>query len=241
MRIALVSDIHGNLTALDAVVDDIARRGVDRVVQGGDLALMGPRPAEVIDRIRELGWPGIVGNTDEAIWRPEEHERLLNDAPALKPMVDLIFQTYVPDARERLGDDRIGWMRELPAEHREADLALVHARPGDLWRAPMPEADDDELAGTYRPLEAGLAVYGHIHKPYVREVDGLTVANSGSVGLPFDDDPRAAYLIVDDGKPSIVRVEYDVEREVRALRESGHPDADRLSEMRRTGSFIPPA
>jgi 3',5'-cyclic AMP phosphodiesterase CpdA len=70
MRLAVVSDIHGNLTALEAVIADIERRAVDRVVHGGDLALIGCQPAEVIDRVRELGWPGIVGNTDELLWRP---------------------------------------------------------------------------------------------------------------------------------------------------------------------------
>jgi putative phosphoesterase len=72
VRLAIVSDIHGNLTALDAVIADIEHRGVDRVVHGGDLALVGCQPVEVIDRVRELGWPGIVGNTDELLWRPEE-------------------------------------------------------------------------------------------------------------------------------------------------------------------------
>jgi len=69
MRLASLSDIHGNLTALEAVVADISRRGVDHVAHGGDLALVGCQPAEVIDRVRELGWPGIVGNTDELLWR----------------------------------------------------------------------------------------------------------------------------------------------------------------------------
>ena len=241
MRFALVSDIHGNLTALEAVIADIERRGVDFVVQGGDLALMGPRPAEVVDRVRELGWPGVVGNTDEALWRPEERDRLLEGAPTLAPLVDLIFGTYVPDSAGRLGDERIEWMKTLPPEHREGDdFALVHASPGDLWRAPMPDADDEELASTYGPLAAPSAAYGHIHQPYVRVLDNLLVANSGSVGLPFDGDPRAAYLIVDDGKPSIVRVEYDVEQEVKALKEAGHPDAERLAQMRRTGRFVQP-
>jgi predicted phosphodiesterase len=72
MRLAIVSDIHGNLTALEAVVADIARHGVDRVVHGGDLVLAGGLPAEVVDTVRELEWPGIVGNTDQLLWRPEE-------------------------------------------------------------------------------------------------------------------------------------------------------------------------
>jgi predicted phosphodiesterase len=241
VRLALVSDIHGNLTALEAVVADLERRGVDLVVQGGDLALMGPRPAEVVDRTRELGWPGVVGNTDEALWRPEEHDRLRESAPALAPLLALIFGEYAPDARERLGDERIGWLKTLPADYRHGDLAVVHAAPGNLWRAPMPDASDDELASTYGPLDAPRAAYCHIHQPFVRELDSLVVSNAGSVGLPFDGDPRASYLLVDDGEEQIVRVEYDVEREVSALYEAGHPDADRLAEIRRTGRFVAPA
>jgi 3',5'-cyclic AMP phosphodiesterase CpdA len=75
MRIAIVSDVHGNLTALDAVVADVRRRAPDVVLHGGDLALMGAQPAEVVDRVRELGWPGVVGNADEALWSPGEHAR----------------------------------------------------------------------------------------------------------------------------------------------------------------------
>jgi len=90
-RVAVVSDIHGNLTALEAVVADLRRRGADIVVHGGDLALMGPRPAEVVDRIRELGWSGVVGNTDELLWRPGEHARQLARAPALAALLALLF------------------------------------------------------------------------------------------------------------------------------------------------------
>jgi putative phosphoesterase len=241
VRVALVSDIHGNLTALEAVIADIDRRGTDLVIQGGDLALMGPRPAEVIDRIRELGWPGVVGNTDEALWRPDEHARLLEQAPAIAPLVDLIFNAYAPDARERLGDERINWLQTLPARHRTDDLAVVHAEPGNLWRAPMPDASDEDLLHAYSSLGAPRVGYGHIHRPFTRTVDTLTVANAGSVGLPWDGDPRASYLLIDDGVPATIRVEYDVEAEARALHTAGHPDAQRLAEMRRTGKFIPPA
>jgi predicted phosphodiesterase len=240
VRIALVSDVHGNLTAFEAVVADLRRRGVDQVFHGGDLALMGPRPAEVIDRIRELGWPGVVGNTDELLWRPEEHERQLERAPRLAPLLDLIFEAYAPDTNQRLDAAQLAWLRGLPAEHRAGELTVVHAQPGDLWRAPMPDAADRELADVYAPLGSVRVGYGHIHRPFSRTVDGLTVANAGSVGLPFDGDPRAAYLLFVDGLPEIVRVEYEVEEELRALHAAGHPDADRLAEMRRTGKFIPP-
>jgi len=144
------------------------------------------------------------------------------------------------DTRERLGEERLDWLRGLPAEHRAGDVAVVQAQPGDLWRAPMPDAGDDELARAYSALGATRVAYGHIHRPYVREVDRLTVANAGSAGLPFDHDPRAAYLLVDDGLAEVVRVEYDVEDEVRALRDGEHPDAERLSEMLRSGRFVRP-
>jgi putative phosphoesterase len=240
MRLALVSDVHGNLAALEAVVVDIRRRGVDHVVHGGDLALMGPRPAEVVDRIRELGWPGVVGNTDELLWHPDEHQRQLGRAPKLAPLLDLIFDAYAPDTRERLGNERVGWLQTLPAQHRTDELTVVHAQPDDLWRAPMPDATDDELTATYKPLAADRVGYGHIHRPFARRVGALIVANAGSVGLPWDGDPRAAYLLFDDGVPNVIRVEYDVEAEVRALRAAGHPDAERLARMRRTGEFVPP-
>jgi putative phosphoesterase len=239
MRLAIVSDIHGNLTAFDAVVRDLERRGVTRVIHGGDLALGGCAGAEVIDRVRELGWPGVVGNTDELLWRPEEHEHQVRRAPRLRPLLRLLFDEYGPATRAALGEQRIAWLRELPAEHRSDGVAIVHASPGDLWRAPLPDSDDAELAATYRPLAAATVVYGHIHRPYVRRLDGLTVANSGSVGNPLNGDARAAYTLLEHGDVQIVRVNYDIEREVRLLLTSGYPDAPRIADMRRTGRFVP--
>lgn len=241
MRIAILSDVHGSLTAFDAVVDDIERRAPDRVLHGGDLALMGPQPAEVVDRVRELGWPGVVGNTDEVLWRPQEQARQEELAPKLHALLRLIFEEYAPATLDRLGEARVAWLRELPAEQRIEDLVLVHAAPGDLWRAPMPDAADDKLAAVYEPLHASTAVYGHIHRPYSRTLRALTVANSGSVGMPWDGDPRASYLLVQDGHPQLVRVDYDVEREAALLVDSRYPDAQRLAEMRRRGTFIKPA
>jgi putative phosphoesterase len=240
MRVAIVSDLHGNLTAFDAVLDDIQRRAPDLVLHGGDLALMGAQPAEVIDRVRELGWPGVVGNTDEVLWRPEEQRRQEEIAPKLGAVFSLIFQQYAPVTRELLGEERVAWLRELPAQQRLEDLVLVHAAPDDLWRAPLPDAEDDELSAVYEPLNAATAVYGHIHRPYTRTLTGLTVSNSGSVGMPWDGDPRACYLLLDDGRPRSVRVEYDVEREAALLLGSGYPDAPRLADMRRRGAFVKP-
>jgi putative phosphoesterase len=240
MRVAVVSDVHGNLTALEAVIANIKRSGPDVVVHGGDLALMGPQPAEVVDRLRELDWPGVVGNTDELLWRPEERGRQQQRMPKQSALLDLLFDRYAPATRELLGEDRLAWLRDLPAEERVGDLLVMHAAPNDLWRAPMPDATDAELSDTYANGRAAEVVYGHIHRPYVRPLDVLTVMNCGSVGLPWDGDPRAAYLLVDDRQARVIRVEYDVVREAAVLERSGYPDASRLAEMRRLGRYLPP-
>jgi putative phosphoesterase len=240
VRIAIVSDIHGNLTALEAVVSDIHRRSPDLVLHGGDLVLMGARPDAVVDRVRELGWRGVLGNTDELLWEPRELERQEELAPKLTPHLRLMFGEYASVTREILDEERIEWMRGLPTELRHERLALVHASPGDLWRAPMPSAEDGELAEVYAPLGAELSVYGHIHRPFVRRLDSLVVANSGSVGMPWDGDVRASYLLIDDADATLIRVAYDCQAEAEAIRRSGYPDAARLAAMRLCGRFVPP-
>jgi diadenosine tetraphosphatase ApaH/serine/threonine PP2A family protein phosphatase len=82
-------------------------------------------------------------------------------------------------------------------------------------------------------------VYGHIHRPFVRDLGSMTVANSGSVGSPYDGDPRASYLLVnEDGAAEVIRVEYDVEREAAGLLASGYPAAEQLAESRRRGEYV---
>lgn len=242
MSVAIVSDVHGSLVALEAVIADLERRRPDTVLHGGDLALMGPQPAEVVDRIRELGWAGVVGNTDELLWRPEGRAEQLERAPELGPLLALLYDAYRPHTREALGDERIEWLRGLPAELRVEGLRVVHAGPGDLWRAPPPDAPDDVLDATYAAPGVAVAAYGHIHQGYARRVGGdLVVANCGSVGLPWDGDPCASYLLVEDGAAEVVRVAYDVERDCALLARSGHPDAERIAAMRRSGRFVAPA
>jgi len=136
------------------------------------------------------------------------------------------------------------WLKTLPYVQRRDGLALVHASPGDLWRAPLPEASDEELRNVYGPLDAPVTVYAHIHRPFVRELASLTVANTGSVSLSYDGDPRASYLIVDETRLSmdepkawIRRVEYDVEQEADALLKSGLPYANWVTKTLRTGRF----
>jgi diadenosine tetraphosphatase ApaH/serine/threonine PP2A family protein phosphatase len=206
------------------------------VLQGGDLAFAGWQPAEVVDRVRELGWPGVVGNVDEMLWRREALAEWEARAPKLGSRLRPVFEEQAAATRGLLGEERIAWMGALPGELEEGGLALVHAAPGDLWRAPMPDDRDADLLKTYAELDARLVVYGHIHRPFVRDLGSMTVANSGSVGAPWDGDPRASYLLI-DGDPEVIRVEYDVEREVAGLLASGYPGAEGIADSRRRGAY----
>lgn len=235
MRIAIVSDIHGNLTALDAVIADLRETAPDLILHGGDLADSGARPAETVDRIRELGWPGVVGNTDEMLFRPESLAEFAKLSPNLAFLFSVVKE-MADAAREALGDARLAWLRELPRVQLRNEVALVHASPGDLWRTPLAQ----HLDNIYAPLGRPVAVYAHIHCPFVRRLDHITLANTGSVGLPYDGDPRAAYLLLDGAEPVIRRVDYDIHRETQALKLSGLPHAEWIASLLPAGRFQMP-
>lgn len=212
MRVAIVSDIHGNKTAFEAVLRDLQDTSPDLILHGGDLADTGASPCEIVDRIRSLGWQGVAGNTDHMLALPETFEAFAKQAPQLQSLWEALREMAAV-TRETLGEERLAWLRGLPHTHIHSPVALVHASPESLWRASAPEASDDELQATY----------GHIHRPYMRILSGLIVANTGSVGLPYDGDRRASYLLVDGSNPEIRRVEYDVNIKVQALAKGGLP------------------
>jgi predicted phosphodiesterase len=239
MRVAVISDIHGNCTAFDAVVADLRETAPDLVLHGGDLADGGSSPTEIVDHIRQLGWAGVMGNTDEMLVRPESLTEFAIQSPRLQPLFAVI-EEMANATRDTLGGHRLAWLRQLPRMQSRGLLALVHASPGSLWRAPTPEADDAELESIYSPLNKPIAVYGHIHRSYIRKVGGMIVANTGSVSLSYDGDRRAAYLLLDEEKPEIRRVNYDVDREVAALSNCGLPHADWVAKILVSGCFQMP-
>jgi len=239
MRIAIISDVHGNLTALDAVLADLRQQKPDLVFHGGDLPYGGSHPAEVIDCVQE-GWKGVLGNTDEMLWDNSARPALEASAPKLKPLFKALFEVCGPATRKMIGESRLEWLRHLPAELRHDNLVLMHASPGNVWRAPMDTADDAELQNTYAQVNAGIVVYCHIHRPFIRKVGTMTVCNTGSVGSPYDGDPRSSYLLITDDQPTIRRVAYDVEKEVGRLLASDYPLKEWIAEMRRKASYVPP-
>jgi putative phosphoesterase len=240
MRIAIISDIHGNLTALDAVLADLRRQKPDLILHGGDIPYGGSNPCEVIDCLVHEGWPGVFGNTDEMLWNAQARAGLEASAPKLKPLFRVLFDECGPATLAMIGESRLSWLRQLPLELRHGSLALMHAGPGNPWRAPMDTADDIELENTYKDLQSAMVVYCHIHRPFIRQVGTMTVCNTGSVGSPYDGDPRASYLLITDDNPEIRRVEYDVEKEVGRLLASDYPYKEWLAAMRRGARYIPP-
>jgi predicted phosphodiesterase len=225
MCIAIVSDIHGNFTAFERVLADLRETSPDLILHGGDLPHGGANPAEIVDRIRDLGWPGVVGNTDEMLFAPESLTEFASQSPNLSSLFAAIQEMALATC-EMLGEARLDWLRTLPRVQMHGPMALVHASPDGLWRAPAPEATDAELESIYSTLGQPIAVYAHIHRSYIRSVSNMLVANTGSVSLSYDGDRRAAYLLLDDFQPSIRRVEYDVDRELKALSSCGLPHAD---------------
>jgi predicted phosphodiesterase len=239
MRIAIVSDIHGNRTAFEAVLADLRHTSPDLILHGGDLAASGANPAEIVDRIRDLGWQGVVGNTDEMLFMPEVLKENANPSPELQPLFAAI-QVMATATCEALGEERLAWLRGLPRIQIHGPMALVHASPESRWKAPMSTASDAELESVYRPLGQPIAVYAHIHRSYIRGVSGMIVANTGSVSLSHDGDRRAAYLLLDDSQPAIRRVEYDIDSELEALSGCGLPHADWVAKILESGCFQMP-
>jgi putative phosphoesterase len=237
MRVAVVSDIHGNLTAFEAVLDDIRQCSPDLVLHGGDVADPGSSPIEIIDRVCNLGWEGVMGNTDEMLIRPDSLEKFANQSSAPPALWERIRQIAFV-TRSVLGEERLAWLRELSQVKTQGLFALVHATPESCWRAPAAEATDAELETIYGSLGQPIVIFGHTHMPSVRNLPGQPglLINTGSVGLPYDGDPRASYLILDDSTPSIRRVEYNVEKELEALATCGLPGAEWTAKMLRTSS-----
>jgi hypothetical protein len=206
--LALLYDVHGNLAALEAVLDDAQRAGADGWLVGGDVSAFGPWPVDTLTRLRAL--PG-------ALWLRGNHERWAvetADVPAIP-----LAEGGVRAAREALGPSTVAELYALPRWQRVPGGEAWHGSPRSDAVGFLPEPEDDE-AQLLEGRTPGLLVVGHTHLQMRRDVrrpDGgtTTVVNPGSVGLPFDGDPRAAYgLLADDGTVELRRVAYDVERTV---------------------------
>jgi predicted phosphodiesterase len=210
--LAVLYDVHGNLPALEAVLADAEEAGARSYVLGGDYALFGPWPAETVERLRGLEAEWLRGNGER--WTAH---------PASAPDDELV-QAAIAWCREQLGDEGVSELAALPESLVGDGARYVHASPGSDVQSFMPDhhdEDDEMLEGV---LERRL-VFGHTHLPFRRMCAGIELVNPGSVGMPFDGDPRAAYaLVAAGGELEHRRVAYDHEASAAALRERGSAD-----------------
>ena len=223
MRIAVLSDIHGNLPALEAVIVDVERRSPDAIWCGGDIAWGGPWAHECIARVREEGWTTVRGNTD--VWITGDPQTITS--PEQRRDFERIAEAHA------ISTEDAQWLVNLPLGHAgPASVLLVHGTPETPFAAPEPDAP----AGDFQPFEgqAGLIVYGHVHHAFVRRLrEGTLVANSGAVGLPKDGD-TACYLMIDQNGPDVMlehrRISFDIDAAVASAKEIGGLVADRFVE-----------
>lgn len=216
-RLAALSDLHGNATALEAVLKDIARERPDALLIAGDLVVNGPEPALVVDVLRSLPAPTtliIAGNTDVAAAD-------FDYGAAYPWMTDGVPDGIVAAAEwahDALGDERVDWLRRLPSERRwRADddtLVLVcHASPGSQTAGFDKELDPNVTLERMSRTDARVIVCGHTHLPEIRDLGWKLIVNDGSAGYVFDGDPTASWALIDidDGEVTaeIRRTEFD--------------------------------
>lgn len=240
MRIAVVSDVHGNLSALKAVMADIKAQSPDAVFHLGDLAANGARPAEVMDAIREAGWQGVYGNTDEMLWRPGLVDELEQRFPERQVLRRVLITEIGPVIKDLIGEQRILYLKSLPLTLRFSSVLLCHASPSDPWFSPREQDTDDKFAETFGGIGATTVVYGHIHVPLIRRLEGVTVINSGAVSLSYDGDWRASYVLLDGDRVIFRRIEYDIDEEEAALLKSPLPRRHWLASILRHGTYSDP-
>ena len=238
MRIAMISDAHGNLHALDAVLADLESAGpFDEVIYGGDFAFRGAFPAEVIERIRERGYRAVRGNTDEFLvematggaYQTSITDESQRHTPALQ-----VFDRW---ALERMSPEQVEYLASLPlrididAPRPDASrLTIVHATPWSSHVTVFPDAPEDIALSMFDAPAVACVAYGHIHQQYRRSVDERLLTSVGSISAPLDGDWRAAYSILsNDGNGWQVefrRVSYDIDGAVKSLLESTLPDRE---------------
>jgi putative phosphoesterase len=232
MRIAVLSDVHGNLLAFDACLADLdSQGGADAIAVAGDLCLDGPKPKKVLQRIEEIGAACIRGNKD----------RFLCDDP-LPPSLTAAQAAQIAWTRRELGERWLSWLRELPFALRigedDNQLLIVHANPKNDDEQLWPDAEEADLHRLIGDERATVIAFGHLHIPYVRMWRGHLLVNVASAGLPKDGDPRACYAIFTerDGGWQVKhrRVAFDVKKVATQLTDSGIPEgAELIATLRR--------
>lgn len=247
MKIAIFSDVHGNLTALQVILDKIQRQAnLDSIIFAGDLCLFGPRPAECVALIQQQKIQCLGGNTDLWLRNPPS---LLDDISSEERKRRSIIRDISDWTREQFSQAEWDWLQRIidkfqirisPDSSQDNDLLIVHANPVDLLQLIFPpENIQYEMYGEIRQSDAealrllgdvknGTIAFGHLHIPFTRRIMGINLFNISSVSMPGDGDPRAKYAILSWDESSGWEVEhkyvhYDIKPEITAFESTRPP------------------
>jgi predicted phosphodiesterase len=247
MKIALFSDIHANLPALEAVLADIDNRQPDAIYCLGDLVGYAPWPNEVINEIRKRRIPTIAGNYDEGIGLGSDECGCAYKADKEKSMGEI----SISYTNELVKDDERAYLRSLPrhirlefeAQPQKLQLLFVHGSPRKINEYLFEDRQEKSMLRIMEDADTDLMFFGHTHKPYHRkfayeageETYYRHAINIGSVGKPKDGDPRAGYVMLhidhNANRPDpssfeveFIRIDYDVEKAARAVEDSRLPN-----------------
>jgi predicted phosphodiesterase len=238
VRYALISDIHANLPALEAVLADIARQpDVDATYHLGDLVGYGPWPNETVARLRAAGIAGVAGNYDSTVASGYKHCGCRYEDPRQEELSHLSFAWTL----EHTSDESKAFLRGLPfrldlrplgGHAGGPTVTLLHGNQVLNTVYVREDRTDDflvKMGGAVGARAGDVVCFGHTHKPWHRVVDGIHFVNTGSVGRPKDGNPRAGYILLDVGESEqigveLVRIDYDVERAAKSIVASSLPE-----------------
>ena len=243
--VAVLSDVHGNLAALEAVRKALKKEKPDAVIVAGDHVMNGPDPVGVVDTLREMEASGatiVQGNTDVAVAD--------FDYSAAFPW----FTDGVPDvhvaaaewAHDALGEDRVGWLRRLASERRlmldDTMVLACHASPGSQTQGFDAQLDPSVMLERISRTDARIICCGHTHVPEVRDLGWKIIVNDGSAGYVFDGDPSASWALVeidgDEIRTEIRRTEFDTMAVANAISARGLAGDVYRAATVRTGKLV---
>lgn len=224
MRVAALYDIHGNLPALEAVLEEIQRAGVDQIVVGGDV-VPGPMPRETLARLLEVDLPiqFIYGNGEVAV---------LDEMAGKVPRVPPQFRDVIRWNAQQLADYKqsvASWPKTVGLHIPElGDLLFCHATPqneNDIFTKLTPE---ERLLPIFKNIDAAVVVCGHTHMQFDRMIGPTRVVNAGSVGMPFRE-PGADWLLLGEDI-QLRRTDYDLPKAAERIRGTNYPQANEFAD-----------
>lgn len=226
MLLAFISDIHANLEALEAVMNDIKKRNVDRIYCLGDLVGYGPDPEETVKKLIDI--PTVAGNYDDGVGYSRSSCGCQYNPGRETEVGEISINWTVQNTSEEVKSHLRSLKHRMEFEVEGVNFLLVHGSPlNELFEYVTPEIDQERLKKFIEKTTADVIINGHTHLPMVKCVNGKLIMNAGSVGRPKDGDPRSCYLLVEVKKGVLsyefVRIAYDVKKTCEKIAQVGLP------------------